>query len=36
MALFSERTHRYASKMLDTADFVREAIFAPAIATIIP
>jgi hypothetical protein len=27
MALFSECTHGYASKMLDTADIVREAIF---------
>jgi hypothetical protein len=27
MALFSERTDRYAQKLLDTADIVREAIF---------
>ena len=27
MALLSECTHGYASKMLDTADIVREAIF---------
>ena len=27
MALFSERTHTYAQKTLDSADIVREAIF---------
>ena len=27
MALFSERTHTYAQKTLDTADIVRDAIF---------
>jgi hypothetical protein len=27
MALFSECTDRYAQKLLDTADIVREAIF---------
>jgi hypothetical protein len=26
MALFSERTDRYAQKLLDTADIVREAV----------
>ena len=27
MALFSERTHTYAHKTLDTADIVREAMY---------
>jgi len=33
MALFSECTDRYAQKMLDTADIVREAMFRQLTST---
>ncbi len=33
MALFSECTDRYAQKLLDTADIVREAIFQQLLRT---
>ncbi len=37
MALFSECTDRYAQKLLDTADIVREAMFRQlSLRTIIP